>query len=168
MISKIFISYSDLDKHKMRHLQRLIILEKDLEPIIIADYKRSLVQLSDKVKKGMLDSKYFIPIITRQSIYTQWLNQEIGFAIAKNNRRILPIIESQVINDLKGFIHKNVDLPFIFDGFPDNKRLESFRFVSTAKELVAFIVEDINKNNPSIQFKPGMVSIVNRKPQYTL
>ena len=38
--------------------------------------------LTDKVKEGILETPYFIPILTRSSITSQWVNQEIDFAIA--------------------------------------------------------------------------------------
>src|SRR5687767_11563027 len=105
----IFISYSDQDNNKMRSLERVIKNGGQFTPTIIADNRQALVQLTEKVSSGILTCDYFIPIITRKSVATQWLNQEIGFAAA-TKRRIIPIVEYQLINKLKGFIHKQLDL----------------------------------------------------------
>ena len=164
MKRKIFISYSDFDKNKMRQFERIIKAEKDFEPIIIADRKIALALLSDKVKQGINECTYFIPIITRQSIKTQWINQEIGFAVATKNCKIIPIIESQIIDDLRGFIHKQVDLPYCFEGNPDNRRSESFKFSITAKGLIKDL---INENQKYSLPKPGGISLISRLPKYT-
>jgi hypothetical protein len=164
MKRKIFISYSDFDKHKMRQFEKIINAEKDFEPIIIADRKKALAQLSDKVKKGIIECNYFIPIITRQSINTQWINQEIGFAVAIKNCKIIPIIESQIIDDLHGFIHKQVDLPYCFEGDPFNKRSESFKFAIVARGLIKDILSEKQKY---LLPRPGGISLISRLPKYT-
>jgi hypothetical protein len=161
MKRKIFISYSDYDKHKMRQLEKIINSEKELEPIIIADRKRALKYLPEKVKQGINECNYFVPIMTRHSINTQWINQEIGFAEASKNCKIIPIVELQIINDLKGFINKNADLPFCFEGNFDNKRSESFKFAFASRDLVKYIIGEINNTTPRL--RPGDISIVRRK-----
>lgn len=111
--NKVFISYSDLDRSRMRSLERIIRDSKHFIPIIIADRLDALKSLTDKVKVGITESDYILPIITINSIGSQWVSQEIGYAVALN-REIIPIVEQQIINELKGFIHKNIDLPYKF------------------------------------------------------
>jgi len=113
MSKKIFISYSDQDRSRMRSLERIINKSRHFTSVIIADRREALVALTDKVKSGIFESDYIVPIITETSISSQWLNQEIGFASALN-KEIIPIVEHQIINQLKGFIHKNIDLPYNF------------------------------------------------------
>lgn len=162
MTKKIFISYSDFDKNKMRHLERVIKAEQGLDTIIIADNKRALIQLTDKVKNGIKDCNYFIPIITRQSIKTQWINQEIGFAVAKGNCKIIPIVEKQIIDDLKGFIHRQVDLPYCFEGNIENRRSESIKFVSVARNLVKDIIDEIKNISSIPKFTPSDIKMIKR------
>ena len=135
MKKKIFISYSDNDRNKMRSVERLVNASGTFTPIIIADNRQVLHQLSEKVKTGIFECDYFVPILTRNSITTQWVNQEIGFATAIN-RRTVPIVERQLIDTLKGFIHKQLDLSYLFEGNVGNNRSEASKFTSTSKILV--------------------------------
>ena len=135
MKKKIFISYSDNDRNKMRSVERLINSTDTFTPIIIADNRQILLQLSEKVKTGIFECYYFIPILTRNSITTQWVNQEIGFATAIN-RKTIPIVEKQIIDTLKGFIHKQLDLSYLFEGNEGNGRSEASKFTATSKILI--------------------------------
>jgi hypothetical protein len=95
------------------------LIVKELEdhylftPIVIASNREPLKPLAEKVIKGIHSSTVFIPIMTAKSIPTQWINQEIGFAKA-TDKKITPIVESSILKDLKGFIHKEIDLPYNF------------------------------------------------------
>lgn len=113
MDKKIFISYSDSDRSKMRSLEKIINKTDHFTPVIIADRRTAFQSLTDKVKTGIYESEYFLPILTKNSISSQWVNQEIGYAVAFE-KEIFPIVEQQIINELKGFIHKNIDLPYSF------------------------------------------------------
>lgn len=194
MKQKIFISYSDNDRNKMRSVERLIKNTDDFSALIIADNRQVLFQLTEKVKTGIIGCNYFVPIITRQSINTQWLNQEIGFATAIN-RPIIPIVERQVIDDLKGFIHKQLDLSYLFDGNIANVRSEASHFTKVARVLIndillanniipknvslenifagkwrsIYVLEDGRTgNDEDIELKDGNVYYVKGKPMFTL
>lgn len=132
---KIFISYSDTDRNKMRSVERLINGTEIFTPIVIADNRQVLIQLTEKVKTGIFECEYFVPILTRNSISTQWVNQEIGFATAIN-RKTIPIVEKQLIDTLKGFIHKQLDLSYLFEGNQNNSRSEASKFTSVSKVLI--------------------------------
>jgi len=127
MKKKIFISYSDADRNKMRSVERLINGTDIFTPIVIADNRQVLLQLTEKVKTGIFECDYFVPILTSNSITTQWVNQEIGFATAIN-RKTIPIVERQLIDTLKGFIHKQLDLSYLFEGNQANSRSEASKF----------------------------------------
>ena len=148
MKKKIFISYSDTDRKKMRSVERLINGTEIFSPIIIADNRQILLQLSEKVKNGIIECDYFVPILTRNSITTQWVNQEIGFATAIN-RRTMPIVERQLIDTLKGFIHKQLDLSYLFEGNENNNRSETSKFTSTSKVLINDLLLE-NKVTPKV------------------
>lgn len=119
----------------MRSVERLIRKTEIFSPIIIADNRQILLQLSDKVKRGIIECEYFVPILTRNSISSQWVNQEIGFATAIN-RTTIPIVEHQQIDHLKGFIHKQLDLSYTFEGNKKSARSESAKFTKIVKLLI--------------------------------
>ena len=83
MEEKFFISYCNEDRHKLNALSRALRKSPyKFKPIIIAKRKNPGKPLTEKVKEGILETPYFIPILTRASITNQWVNQEIGFAVA--------------------------------------------------------------------------------------
>jgi hypothetical protein len=153
MIKKtLFISYSDQDNNKMRSLERVIQGSKSFAPIIIADNRQALVQLTEKVSNGILTCDYFVPIITRKSVTTQWINQEIGYAIA-TKRKIIPIVEIQLIDKLKGFIHKQLDLSYSFEGSENNPHSESVRFSRVIRTMIndLLIENDFTPNKLTLE-----------------
>jgi hypothetical protein len=113
MKKKIFISYSNQDKDKIKILETVINANDNFDPLIIAANREPLKPLVKKVIDGINKSELVIPILTEKSIHTQWINQEIGYATGVN-KRIIPIIEDTIIDVLKGFIHKQIDLPYTF------------------------------------------------------
>ncbi|MEE4256367.1 MAG: toll/interleukin-1 receptor domain-containing protein [Bacteroidales bacterium] len=135
-MKKIFISYSDLDKSKMNALK--VAIDKDssnIEALVIADQKKPLEVLSEKVIFGINNCDILVPILTNNSIGNQWVNQEIGYAFAKD-KRIIPIIADNVFKKLKGFINPQVDCPFNYHSDPKNKRKESWAFRKAYLELL--------------------------------
>ncbi len=152
MAKKIFISYSDKDRNKMRSLERQILKTTILKPIIIADNRQTTKLLSDKVKAGIIECDYFIPILTRSSISTQWINQEIGFATAKN-KAIYPIVECSIMSKLRGFIHKQFDLSYKFDGNKKNKRVEACQFTIYSRRLINDLLIENKKTPKDITFE---------------
>jgi len=143
MNDKFFISYSDHDKNKLDALTKALKkTSKKFQPIIIAKRKFPGKPLTDKVKEGILETPHFIPILTRASIANQWVNQEIGFAIA-NERNIIPVVEKRIIHQLKGFIHNQIDLPFTFEGYKSNNRKEAQSFRNCYKELIQHLENEI-------------------------
>src|SRR5688572_27941096 len=121
MERKIFISYSDFDKSKMRSLEKKILTSKFLKPIIIADKRESGVPLSNKAIKGILEADFVIPILTMKSVRTQWINQEIGFTKA-HGKDSKPIVEKQTMKELRGFINSQIDIPYKFESTPNIKK----------------------------------------------
>lgn len=140
--TKLFISYSDKDIRKVEILEDKIKLHQMLEPIVIANRKSSLKPLVNKVIEGIEESSYVIPLLTRNSINAQWINQEIGYAIAKGIK-IHPIVERNVMSRLKGFIHKEVDIPFNYQGNINKPRTENINFVKALRSLFDHLRLDI-------------------------
>jgi len=143
MNEKIFISYCNEDKNKLEALSRALRnSSKKLKQIIIEKRKIPGKPLTDKVKEGILETPYFMPILTRSSITNQWVNQEIGFAIA-THRNVLALVETSIINELKGFIHNQIDLPFTFEGNASQNRKEAKSFRKCYKELILHLEDEM-------------------------
>ena len=143
----IFISYSNLDKKKLDLLEREIILDGRYKPIVIANNREALKPLAKKVSDGLIQAEFVVPIITKNSISNQWVNQEIGFATALN-KTIIPIIDKDLIDSLKGFIHKQVDLPYSF--FSSEKAVvESRNFLKAIKSLIDDLPSQLNTKQPT-------------------
>jgi len=130
----IFISYSNHDKKKVDLLVREINLNGKFKPIVIASDREALKPLAKKVADGLIKAEFVIPILTENSIFNQWVNQEIGFATGLN-KTIIPIIDKTKIDSLKGFIHKNIDLPYSFSS-NSNSRTESLDFLKAVRSLI--------------------------------
>lgn len=129
MKTKIFLSYSESDKNKLKAVRNAINKRwEGLDPIVVAERRKVGQNLADKVKECILEADCLMPILTRKSIDSQWVNQEIGFAEAMK-RPIIPLVEKSLFDKLKGFIHKQMDLPFAFTGFESDlkKEAQSFR-----------------------------------------
>lgn len=150
MSLKIFISYSAKNANKVKSLRRAFDKSTiGLEAIVVADRRDPGKHLSDKVKEGILETPYFIPILTPDSISTQWVNQEIGFATA-HNRAIIPLVDTRIIKDLKGFLHNQVDLPFRYVGNDDNPRDERKRFRLCFMEMIEHLENMIKEFKATI------------------
>lgn len=109
MKEDIFISYSDNDKDKVDLIVKELKGNTKFKPLVIASNREALKPLAEKVADGIVKAKIIVPILTKNSITTQWINQEIGFATALN-KKIIPIVEKDIIGILKGFIHREIDL----------------------------------------------------------
>lgn len=139
----IFISYSDFDKDKVDLIVKELEGNTKFFPIVIASNRAALKPLAQKVADGIINAKVILPILTTNSIPTQWINQEIGFATALN-KRIMPIVESGLIDKLKGFIHKQIDLPYNFQTNSE-KEEEHKDFLKQVRNLLADLEEEFQK-----------------------
>lgn len=134
MKHKIFISYSDFDKDKVEIIVNELKLNEKFETLVIAFNREALKPLAEKVASGIIQAEIIIPILTKKSIVTQWINQEIGFATALN-KKIMPIVESGLSKELKGFIHQQIDLPYKFETNID-KEMEETSFLTQIRNLI--------------------------------
>jgi hypothetical protein len=135
MQEEIFISYSNSDKDKVDLIAEELKGNKIFKSKVIASDREALKPLAQKVSKGITDCKVFLPILTKNSMNTQWINQEIGYAMALG-KTILPIIEKGIMGKLKGFIHKESDLPYAYDSNVD-KTKENIDFLKHIKLLIS-------------------------------
>jgi hypothetical protein len=100
----------------------------------------------EKIISRFKNVDFFVPILTSNSISTQYINQEIGYARAKQII-ILPIVEKEIIHLLKGFITSQNDLSFTFRTFEGNKKKERKEFRETCELLMGYISSKIKKTN---------------------
>jgi hypothetical protein len=124
---KVFVSYVHDDDNKRRAFVRVLEgATPPIEAVVVATRRLPGKPLTEKVSDGITESDYFVPILTRASVGTQWVNQEIGYATALG-RPTLALVEAEIMPDLKGFIHDQQDLPFSFPGL-QNRRREASAF----------------------------------------
>ena len=163
MKAKIFISYSEFDKNKLRAIQNAMKKRDGLDPIIVSERCEVGKNLTDKVKQCIYEADCLMPILTRKSISSQWVNQEIGFAKALE-RPIIPLVESSLLDELKGFIHKQIDLPFKFIGAESDSQKEARNFRKCYKSALEYIIES-SQITPTHRAKRGKLRIT--KPTET-
>ena len=73
---------------------------------------------SDLIKEKFDECHYYLIILTRNSENRVWVNQEIGYALAKDDKRILIMVEDKIKDHRFGFIHSNYFVQyFTYDGF---------------------------------------------------
>ena len=136
MKEKLFISYANENADKVKLITNELLEHPIFEPLVVANKREPNKALVKKVTEG-IDSAYrFIPILSIQSFKTQWINQEIGYAVCKNIP-IVPIVQKEVLSDLKGFIHKQNDCPYIYAlKIGLFRRDENISFINCLKDLI--------------------------------
>jgi hypothetical protein len=117
--AKVFISFCWDDFHYLETLRQHLDLSSVLLSTVITREHTPAKLLAKKVEDGINEATYFVPILTSNSIKNQWVNQEIGYAYAKG-KTIYPIVEQEIMGNLKGFVHKQIDLFTFQCSEPDN------------------------------------------------
>ena len=136
MDMRVFISYASEDDHKRRALAGT--LEKatpSFIPVVVSARREPGRLLEDKVMDCIQRADFLVPILTRSSLSNQWVNQEIGYAKGIK-RRIVPVVQAEIISELKGFVHAQHDLPFLFSSSPEDHRREATAFRSAYRKLI--------------------------------
>jgi len=125
MSYRAFIGYSSEDEELAQYIHDCLGRIIQIQP-----YKAEIyLEFGEDSKKKLqneLDNSYFmVVLLTDRGMYSQWVNQEIGYAYALKRRlkpalrglpHIIPISESQLKS--KGFITKDtIDIIFL-DKFP--------------------------------------------------
>lgn len=145
MKQDIFISYSNCDSDKVELIVNELKGNTKFQPLVIALNREPLKLLAKKVADGIIKAKFIVPILTKNSFMTQWINQEIGFATALNNKRIIPIVEKDLIGSLKGFINKEIDLPYNYQP-TTNKAEENEDFINCFRLLLSDLEKDFHSS----------------------
>jgi hypothetical protein len=114
----LFISYSTKDRFYLAALKAEISKNNELEIIIVPERESPGEVLSQKVRAALERSTYVIPIIIKNSIINQWVNQEIGYSVAKD-KKIIPLVKKRLFSSLKGFVNDSNELTFNYAGRRD-------------------------------------------------
>jgi len=101
MARRIFISYATGDETYVKELYDSLSKLENIE-VYIPEWVQKK-DVFNQVREGLDTSKAVIVLMTFNSTNTMWLNQEIGYATAKNIP-IIPIIEEGI--DVKGFLER--------------------------------------------------------------
>ena len=124
---KIFISFSENDREKVSILENRLKSSEYLTYLIVADNYDNSSLISEKIISALESCQYIIPILTKNSLNNQWVNQEIGYAkCLKQNIKFFTLIQDDVIGMSKGFIHKEMTSLFVFksDEKNENRRID--------------------------------------------
>lgn len=158
MTKNVFISYSSLDKSKVQVLEKKINNTEHLKAFVVEDVRTSMMYVEKKIEHYFAKTDYFIPILTRNSINTQYLNQEIGYAAAKK-KKIKPVVGQDVLEDLKGFIHGHHDLPYNFQCFSENPLKEKKTFAACCDILIQDLLEEVIRRNKDVPKDAGLSKV---------
>lgn len=134
------------DKLKATYMFQVHLIVQDRYP------NSEIVKL---IQDSIFKSKYFVPILTKNSFQNQWVNQEIGYATALK-KTFYPLIEEVLVSKLRGFValtHK-FDFKFDINHLEEIKGEQPHNFVSNIKET--------NLNN-FIKIADDFVSFLNDK-----
>lgn len=125
----LFISYTSENYNKVDLIKEELKDNLHFKPLVVANHRKPNKALIKKVTEGIDSSFGVIPLLTKESIYTQWINQEIGYANGKDIP-VIPIVEKRILLDLKGFINSQNDIPYQYESKPTlffAEEQESFR-----------------------------------------
>lgn len=150
---KVFISFCEADRRLMKNLKNALNKSELLRSIVIEDKREGAKNLPDLIIKGINESDFFITILSEASITTQWVNQELGYAISRQNElEIVPIVQTTIIHKLKGFINSNKQLAYQFSISGDEKKDRKI-FRNAYKELISYLEGIILKNKKAKSIK---------------
>jgi TIR domain len=143
----LFIGYTSANYDKVELIKKELDNHPLFEALVVEDKRNANDALGKLIKKGINSADYFIPILSSQSYRKQWINQEIGYAVAKK-KPIKPIIERSLLNDdnLKGFIHNQNQLPYKYSLRMSLNRIdENKEFMSQFKLIIQDLEEELNQ-----------------------
>lgn len=105
---RIFISHAKEDYTLALRIHN-ILWRMELAPYIYELYHEYGRDLDEIMKEKITFCEHFVPLITRNGVQSQWVNQEIGMAYALD-KNIIPVVEIGI--ESKGFIAFKVHIPY--------------------------------------------------------
>ena len=88
MKPQVFISFSKDDMTIVDKV-RIALKRADFSPYVATDVVKPAQQLSKKIEKAIDESDAFVVLLTKNSVQSPWVHQEIGYA--KSRLPIIPI-----------------------------------------------------------------------------
>lgn len=118
---RIFIAYASEDAAFAGKIKNSLSKIREFRPYLAVEYPILGENFKDRIQNAIQDSNFFIVILTKDGVASQWVNQELGYACAIRSKKIdfhiIPISSSEI--NLKGFITKDSDDLLLLDNYPD-------------------------------------------------
>ena len=125
---KIFISHSTKDMFLIRQLENYLD-NYGIDPIIAEDQREPGSYLPEKFEQLIRESHFFLGILTKNSIRSEWVKHETNYALTiKNKPSILLVEEGAPVQTLVEWIPFKMDEPVesivekVFEGINKVKR----------------------------------------------
>lgn len=87
----VFIGHASTDKSLTLRIAA-ILDSLGLATFVYEKYSRGGQNRFDVIKEKISECPYFVLLLTKRARRSEWVNQEIGFAVAKE-REIIPLVE---------------------------------------------------------------------------
>jgi len=134
---KVFISYASEDLQLAQTISTYIS-RIGIQPYIAERRPTPDVYISDKIALNIMDSNCFVAILTRNSLGSQWVNQEVGFtyALQRFTNLYVPIfllVERGL--QIRGFLEAKEHIP-----------LDLYKFDDLVYTLIASLRAYINRH----------------------
>ena len=169
----IFISYSTKNTDVIDQLRKTLELHQ--QPAWV-DYSRLMAgdNLSDKIEKAISDARYFIVVVSLDSLESDWVQREVKLALAQKELRgddfsVIPVVLSGVgKNMLRLLIPSEIKAVFVQeaatgldDAMPEiftALHMQSVAKTDRAVEVVAEPIEELvlKLSNPHITEQEGV------------
>ncbi len=109
----VFVSYSVGDDQRLAESLRdhlALNYGRAIKPILAADFRSDAEEGAAKVQRLISRCQVFVVFYTTKGSENQWVNQELGYAMAlspPNGIRIIPIYDRR--EDFAGMLHTRID-----------------------------------------------------------
>ena len=109
---RIFIAHSNQDKIAKEVIATFKKLSRDsvqkIEVITFPSVRARHKYFPDLIKDAIGDVDIFVGVLSQAGRRNQWVNQEVGFAVAKNKDMLLIAESKDGANKISGFVNINV------------------------------------------------------------
>lgn len=156
---KIFISHASKDYELAKTLKNILEEHDSIKEAFVYEDKKKLgTQISEKITSEIDSSDYFVALITNNSIESASVNQEYGYAQAKNLHKI-PFLEKgseegimiygseQIVFSQDNFAQKCVEVKqyIIENGIPEKITAEEKNLIQKSafyRQYLEWIIEE--------------------------
>ncbi len=128
MTHRIFVGYAAGDENSIKEMYDALSRLEDVEISIPQWVQAEEKSVAHKIKEDLDRTNLAIVLITFNSTNTMWLNQEIGYASAKNIP-IISVVEKGI--DVKGFLEEQRYIVFQRGDFKHNV----YQIISEMREI---------------------------------